>query len=84
VASVAAAGGRPRRNMHFLSPKKPMLNSPNSACDARIKPNYAQLCRLISQRRRRYAESNAGIFRLALAGGDHGKAAPVDPRLTLG
>jgi hypothetical protein len=37
--------GRPRRNMLLLLPKFPMLNSPNSACYARIMPNYAQSCR---------------------------------------
>ena len=46
-----SVGGRPRRNMLFLLPKFPMLNSPHSACYARIMPNYARFCRLISERR---------------------------------
>ena len=41
--------------MFFLSPEFPMLDSQNSSYDARIMPNYAQSCRLISQRRAYFA-----------------------------
>jgi hypothetical protein len=34
--------GKPRRNMLFLLPKFHMLNSPNSAYNARILPRYAE------------------------------------------
>jgi len=37
--------------MYFSSPKFRVLDTPNSAYYARIMPNYAQLCRLTSQRR---------------------------------
>ena len=60
------------RNMLFLSPKFPERNCPNSDYYARIMPNYADsfpkdfpaLCG--NFRFAYYAESNAGILRLAL------------------
>jgi hypothetical protein len=63
--------------MLFLLPKFAMLNSPNSAYYARIMPHYAHYTY--------YAESNAGIFRLALgAGAPHRRGRAAPPRRDAG